>query len=1059
VAAGGGLDVDSFGEGLAMQYARWRRCVPVVAFAIFSAVAQGAAREPLALDAATRWLGGDVRAAKADAVPLAPATRAGRRAALITAADRGKGTVPDGVVAVAAHPSTAGSSLVQYRQEIDGIEVYGARLGVLLGADLAPRASGGRLASKTLPVAGAAFRLDAGQALSTALGEVDASLAGAALDETSTAGRYTRFNVVASAAFAPARPARIKRVWYPTASGLAPAYYAEVTGRRAGEMRPIGLALVVSADDGRLLAKVNLIHDAQPFTYRVMANAQGKPYFDPYGFTNPHPTGLPDGWQPTLQAPTHLVTLVHSGISTGDPWLPDDATTTRGNNADAFFNAETYDVDGYCDYNGWGPALNAAEGDFRAPVTGVRRFDYAYDVALHASDYSQCDDAPAPIPTGSTQINAKIVQSFYAVNWLHDLFYDLGYDEEAGNAQASNYGRGGIEGDPLFVHAGYDGTFTFAPADGESGSVTYGYNHWTDRRDVSGFDLGIIAHEWAHTMFARLVGTSFYLGQEGALNEAIADFVGLFVMVRGQDRHVAGPVAFSGAYAVGAYMNGHYEYPGDPLPPVGTPGWPDNTYYHGIRRFPSSIDFAVNPLTLRHIGVDNPLPQSANAYDWKLRSLLNSEIHTAGEVFTAALWQCSRNILAAAPSSRFERTHRQVLAWLVAGMKLMPGEPTYTEARDAILFAIRADDYADYLRCRSGFAARGLGAGALSPPRYSFSLRGTVERFDDVERMLTVVDTKLEEGPGSDGDGVLDRGESGRLVATVRNTGFSPLSNVAVLVTPQFGRYSLPGGILTPGASLAPGEERTFTLPLNVTTTAAAATLAIDVQAFALQFPPVATQRQAGIVVNYDLVRDASVDTLAAASTFAADWTHDFLDPSNHGCARFMCSADTTVPGAYADMLDWQRVTHLGETAYRIGDPRLTFDTMLATKEFTVSATQPLTLTLRHDYDFKREQPSSWGAPQLANGVGQIQINPDGLGWVPVIPFLASGQWSFSGASGGWREDTLVFQPLLAGRKVQLRFYARAPSIFTPDDAYWAISRVGISGNATPVFSTVHGDG
>ncbi|MDC8013226.1 M36 family metallopeptidase [Tahibacter soli] len=1038
-----------------MNGSRSYRWSPWLMAAAFAGAAHAA---PPALDARTQWLGGDGPAAKSDAVPLAPATRAGRRAALIDAAGRGTGTQRADLVPAAVHQQAGAASVVQYRQEIDGVEVYRARLSVLLGADLAPRASGGALAAKTGPVAGAAFRLDAAQALAAALPGVDASLT-AAPREVGQAGRYTRFALAATAEFAPGRPARIKRVWYPTAEGLEPAYYAEVTGTKRGADRPIGLALVVSADDGRTLASHSLIHDALPFSYRVMADANGKPYFDPYGFTNPHPTGLPDGWLPTVQAPMHLLPRVHGGISTGDPWLADDATQTRGNNVDAFFNAETFDVDGFCDYNGWGPGFNAAEGDFRAPVTGLRRFDYAYDVDLHASDYSQCDDAPVPIPVGDTQLNAKIVQMFYMTNWLHDLFYDLGYDEEAGNPQANNYGRGGIENDPLIVHAAYDTTFTFAPADGESPSVTYGFNTWTDRRDVSALDFGVLAHEWAHTMFGRLVGTSFYLGQEGALNEAIADFVGMFLMVRDQDRYLDGPVAFNGKYAVGAYMNGNYSYPGDPLPPVGTPGWPDNTYYHGIRRFPSTIDLAANPLTFKNIGVDHPVPQSANAYDWKQRSLLNSEIHTAGEVYTAALWQCSRNILAAAPRARFDRTHKQFLAWLVAGMKLTPPEPTYTEARDALLMAIRADDTLDYLRCRAGFAARGMGAGAIPPPRHSFGLRGTVESFDDAERALTVISTKLEEVSGADGDGVLDRGEVGRLVATVRNTGFSPLSHVSIVVLPQFGRYALPGGIAAGDVTLQPGEERTLTLPLNVATSTPSATLAIDVQALALQFPPVATHRETPIVVNYDLVRDSGTDALAAASTFDANWTREFTDPSNHGCARGMCSADTTVPGAYADMLDWQRVTHLGETAYRIGDERLTFDTGIATAAFQTLPAGPVSITLRHDYDFTRNQPSPT-VPQIANGVGTVQIEVNGGGWMPIAPFVVSGQWQFTGTSGGWREDTIVLNPpLIAGRTLRLRLHARAPSIFYPDDAHWAISRVTINGAATPVFSTVHPDG
>ncbi|HJU40885.1 MAG TPA: hypothetical protein VJ724_15040, partial [Tahibacter sp.] len=277
----------------------------------------------------------------------------------------------------------------------------------------------------------------------------------------------------------------------------------------------------------------------------------------------------------------------------------------------------------------------------------------------------------------------------------------------------------------------------------------------------------------------------------------------------------------------------------------------------------------------------------------------------------------------------------------------------------------------------------------------------------------------------------------------------------------QFGRFLLPGGFISDDASLAPGEERAFVLRFGVSTSAASATLAPDVQALAVQFPPVATHREARFVVNYDLVRDSGTDALAAASTFAANWTREFTDPSNHGCARSMCSHDTSAPGAYADMLDWRRTTHLGETAYVLGDVRLNFDAAIATAPFRASATEPVTITLRHAYDLVREPPPQPPAvPQITYGRADVQLSIDGGPWMPAGPFVASGEWSFLGTSGGWRNDTIVLHPIpTAGRLLRVRLYARAPSVFLADDAYWAISRVAISGATTPVFSTVHPDG
>src|SRR5262249_13402071 len=67
---------------------------------------------------------------------------------------------------------------------------------------------------------------------------------------------------------------------------------------------------------------------------------------------------------------------------------------------------------------------------------------------------------------------AAITQLFYTTNWLHDYWYDSGFDESAGNAQQNNFGRGGAGSDPLHVEAqdgsGRDNANMSTPADGSS---------------------------------------------------------------------------------------------------------------------------------------------------------------------------------------------------------------------------------------------------------------------------------------------------------------------------------------------------------------------------------------------------------------------------------------------------------------------------------------------------------------------------------------------------------------------------------------------------------------
>ncbi len=220
------------------------------------------------------------------------------------------------------------------------------------------------------------------------------------------------------------RPMRAKRVYFPAGERLVPAYAVEIIAEVSG---PSGqdddaYALVVAADDGRILRRRSLVHHAA-YTYRVYADASGRhtPMDGPIANLTPHPTGLADKASVSF-VPPNLVTI--DGFNaTQDPWLPAGATETRGNNVDAYTDDAE---DGF------------SAGDLRASVTAPGTFERTFDVSLE--------------PTASTdQKMAAVTNAFFVTNWLHDDWYDVGFDEASGNAQASNYGRGGSEGDPLLV--------------------------------------------------------------------------------------------------------------------------------------------------------------------------------------------------------------------------------------------------------------------------------------------------------------------------------------------------------------------------------------------------------------------------------------------------------------------------------------------------------------------------------------------------------------------------------------------------------------------------------
>src|SRR5262249_39613486 len=70
----------------------------------------------------------------------------------------------------------------------------------------------------------------------------------------------------------------------------------------------------------------------------------------------------------------------------------------------------------------------------------------------------------------TTQQMAAVTQLFFNNNWFHDWYYAAGFTEAAGNAQFSNYGRGGVEGDGIRAEAQDFTSFNNAnmstPADG-----------------------------------------------------------------------------------------------------------------------------------------------------------------------------------------------------------------------------------------------------------------------------------------------------------------------------------------------------------------------------------------------------------------------------------------------------------------------------------------------------------------------------------------------------------------------------------------------------------------
>ncbi len=320
------------------------------------------------------------------------------------------------------HDLGDGAVIVTFQQDAGGVRVFRDELKVVMNQRLELVALSGYLTPERKALGG--FSLQAATAVQAAF----ADLAGHPLETNrltalgTTTADYEGFRVDGEGA-----PARARKVYFPLTTGLEPGFYVELQVGREDSTDLDYYAYVVSARDGHLLYRKNLTaNDA--FTYRVWADAtaQHVPSDGPQGDApTPHPTGTLNQYSPPF-VPSSLVTWQNGPISTNDPWLPANAVDTRGNNASAYADIAAP--------NGFGT------GDLRATLTSSRNFDRVYD--------------PLQNPNASdNQRMAAITQLFYNVNFLHDWFYDKGFDERSGNGQADNYGRGGLANDAMFAEA------------------------------------------------------------------------------------------------------------------------------------------------------------------------------------------------------------------------------------------------------------------------------------------------------------------------------------------------------------------------------------------------------------------------------------------------------------------------------------------------------------------------------------------------------------------------------------------------------------------------------
>ncbi|NTX01392.1 M36 family metallopeptidase [Myxococcus sp. CA040A] len=558
----------------------------------------------------------------------------------------------------------SGATHLHLRQTFKGLPVYNAQLQINIGKD----GSVLGVHSDFLPsienaIAGVEPRLSAGEAVAGLARHLGVRLPTAprSLKPESGVKRRTgvevdglsREPIVAELAVLPMRRGEARLVWHFQVYTLDSQHDYDVT---------------VDAGTGEVLTRFDWVAADSYKVYPVPVESPN------------HTTPLPpsDG----------RVTVSNPANTTASPYGWHDTngvagaeyTTTRGNNVHAYEDR---------DANNAPPATQPACG-----------------AALNCVFTINLAGAP------STYISAAVTNLFYWNNIIHDVQYQYGFNEVAGNFQQNNYGRGGAGNDYVQAEAqdggGTNNANFSTPADGSRPRMQmYVWTAPTPDKDGD-LDSGIIVHEFGHGISNRLVGgpsNVSCLSNRQQPGEGISDFLSLFYTARVGD--TANKVRGVGTYALNQPTTGN-----------------------GIRTQPYTLNSTLNTWTYASInGMAVP--------------------HGVGSVFAQAMWEAYWALVtqwgfdANLYNANGNAGNQRMMLYFTEGLKRTACSPTFTQVRDGIINAATTlHGGEDVCRLWKAFAAYGLGFNAVSggststTPTNGFTLPSTCPAALDGETRL-----------------------------------------------------------------------------------------------------------------------------------------------------------------------------------------------------------------------------------------------------------------------------------------------------------------------------------
>ena len=702
-----------------------------------------------------------------------------------------------------------------------------------------------------------------------------------------------------------------QKMYFPTEPGVAvPSWMVTI-------WQPVNAYMViVDATTGTLLWRKNATNDqTEAATYQIYRNANSfigahdspaplSPYL-------PNPVTSPINAQGALLTRSNVTLIGNEAPYTfnNNGWITDATNITDGNNLQAGIDRDgTNGVD--------------------APQTGApnRTFDSTWNPPPG-------NPTPGDEPLTAQAQRGAVIQMFYVMNRYHDELYRVGFTEPARNFQHDNFGRGGLGNDRVSAE-GQDSSGTnnanfSIVADGTRGRMQmYLWSGPTPDKDGTA-DAEVIIHEITHGTSQRLHGnaTGLTANMSGGMGEGWGDWYAYTMLAEPTD-----PI--NGVYTTGGYAT-HLL------------GGMVSNYYHGIRRFPRApITYTggpsnkpYNPFTFKHLNgncdatlgttasaVDSAFPRNPVVSTSSATQACN-QVHNAGEIWSSVLWEVRNRMVT---RLGFTPGTTRVLQVVTDGMKLSALNPTFIQARDAIIAAAGAlpvapEAAADVFDVREGFRVRGMGFSAsIQNANTGGTANATqVTEAFDVPNAVFVDPITISDASG-DNDGFAEPSEPVILsVPITNNSGGGSINNVNASIT---GGGNANYGNIADGATVV--RNISYTVPSGaacgsvhqVTITGTSAIGALNPRTFSFQLG--APVGGAPVTFNGGAIANPGAGTVGNAAPYPSAVVVSGLS-GNKKIKVELTGLNTTYPG---DM-DWVLVGPGGQNFMFMSDALSSFTT------------------------------------------------------------------------------------------------------------------------------------